>query len=238
MWGGAGGREVYDYTLLQQALCISWSFPIPTPYSHGVAAVCGHPHGIACFSYVANLFIEATGFSKIFPGGHLAQCLQGQAGIMHLHAGAVGASVPALSGRTTEGLYPLLYLPPQAHFFTPVHRPPLSPLRHLPVPDHPRRTLLHTRAPRGLSAGRFPGQQPPGAHQHPHQWVRGGLFPCQAYGATAARDSPHSPFTPLPIRPPGSSIFLNPGGAPEALKSAPGTNDLVSVQSTGGFPDT
>ena len=127
MWGGAGGREVYDYTLLQQALCISWSFPIPTPYSHGVAAVCGHPHGIACFSYVANLFIEATGFSKIFPGGHLAQCLQGQAGIMHLHAGAVGASVPALSGRTTEGLYPLLYLPPQAHFFTPVHRPPPSP---------------------------------------------------------------------------------------------------------------
>ena len=167
MWGGAGGREVYDYTLLQQALCISWSFPIPTPYSHGVAAVCGHPHGIACFSYVANLFIEATGFSKIFPGGHLAQCLQGQAGIMHLHAGAVGASVPALSGRTTEGLYPLLYLPPQAHFFTPVHRPPPLPPQASPCS---RSSSTHTSS-------------------HPCT-ARSVCWPVS--GATAARGSPTS----------------------------------------------
>lgn len=32
---------------------------------------CGHPHGIACFSYVANFFVEGTGFSQLFPGINL-----------------------------------------------------------------------------------------------------------------------------------------------------------------------
>lgn len=97
--------------------------------------ICGHPHGIACFSYVANFFIEATGFGEVFPG---------------------------------IKLYPALL---EQHFFTPFHREIAlwSGFR-----GNSRKALMNV--------------------------LQG---------------------------PPGSSVFLLPGGASEALKSFPGTMDLI-----------
>lgn len=92
---------------------------------------CGHPHGIACFSYVANFFIEATGFSSVFPGIRL---------------------------------FPVLL---DSHFFAPFHREI------------------------ALMAG--------------------------------FRGSSREAITNIVQGPPGCSVFLIPGGAPEALQSHPGT---------------
>ncbi|GAX79066.1 hypothetical protein CEUSTIGMA_g6506.t1 [Chlamydomonas eustigma] len=96
---------------------------------------CGHPHGVACFSYVSNFFIEATGFSEKFPG---------------------------------ITLYPMIL---DAHFYTPVHR--------------------------------------------------------EVALMSGFRSSKKEAMIKLLNGPPGSSVFLVPGGADEVLRSSPGTYDLV-----------